>query len=127
MTKLDSLELPSDLQWTDETAWSPVEENQEYSLAGSLIGEAGVKLAGRPITLVGGERWGWVTWATITELMEMAAVPNKKMLLTLNNGRVFNVKFNYSGGGPITSTPIDDLHPPRPEHNYFITLRLTEV
>lgn len=127
MTTLDDVTLPADLQWIDEALWCPVEAVKEYSLAGSLIIDEGTKLAGRPITLAGGENFAWSTWETVTTLMAMAAIPGSTMTLTLDDGREFSVRFDHASGPPVIPTAIDDINPPRPEHKYFFTLKLIEV
>ena len=66
-TSLAEIALPNDLLWVDEFKWTPVSSTGSYSLAGSLIIEQGVKLAGRPITLEPPElEMAWVARATVS-------------------------------------------------------------
>lgn len=63
--------LPKDLQWTDEFNWSPVAQNIEFSLTGALHIQEGVKLMGREITLAGLDNMAWITREQATILMSM--------------------------------------------------------
>ena len=38
--------------FSDEFAWKPIEQNQEYAVDGTLIVQEGKKKSGRPITLL---------------------------------------------------------------------------
>ena len=50
-----TLALSDRLAWTDEFAWSPVQQALEYSTTGVPLIDVAVKQAGRPITLEGKE------------------------------------------------------------------------
>lgn len=85
--------------------WSPMEQSFEYSLAGSLVVDAGQKLAGRPITLTGGEDFAWTTRAIVLALKVKEATPGIEMVLDYN-GREFDVMFDLSGGPAVIATPV---------------------
>lgn len=91
--QLDNLTLPTDLIWVDEFDWSPIEQTQTYSITGALIIESGTKQAGRIITLKGDNNSGLASRATIKNLYEK--LNDASMILTLNDGRTFNVVFNH--------------------------------
>lgn len=105
MIKLDDVVLPDGLWWADELNWCPVEQSAEYSLAGSLVIDHGTKLAGRPITLVGGENFGWTDRETVLALKEMEATSGIEMTL-IYGSRTFDVMFDLAGGPAVTATPI---------------------
>ena len=58
---LGAVTLPQGLVWSDEFDWTPLAQTTEYSLTGALIVEQAEKQAGRPITLVGGIDFAWLT------------------------------------------------------------------
>ena len=49
---LDSVELGDQLEWVDEFTWDAVAQEQERSLGGQLLVQEGLKIHGRPITLL---------------------------------------------------------------------------
>ena len=124
---LDTVTLPSDLLWEDETDWTPVAQSTEYTLAGALAIETGVMQAGRPITLVGGEDRAWASRTTVLALMALAAVPGETMTLTLNDARTFTVAFRHGDGQPVEARPIVPYNTPAAGDYYALTLRLMEV
>ena len=103
--KLDEIVLPDGIWWADEMNWSPMEQSFEYSLAGSLVVDAGQKLAGRPITLTGGEDFAWTTRAIVLALKVKEATPGIELALDYN-GREFDVMFDLSGGPAVIATPV---------------------
>jgi hypothetical protein len=128
MITLDTIELPADLWWQDETAWTPVEQAEpSYNVDGSMVVESATRQAGRPITLAGDESAAWVSYQTVLDLMAYAAVAGKEMVLTLHDGRTFNVMFRYHDGGPLTATPVALRLPPAADDEYWLVLRLMEI
>lgn len=90
---LNALAIPGDLLWTDEFNWNPVERATEYSLSGALVVDVGERLAGRPITLESQDDGGWVPRSTLVSLYAMAGNKTLAIVLTLGDGRTFNVSF----------------------------------
>lgn len=90
--------LSDRLDWTDEYAWSPVEQSAEYSLTGALLLQVGAKLAGRPITLVGTETAAWLPRSVCDTLYAWAAVPSAEFDLVLR-GLTHRVAFDHARGG----------------------------
>ena len=72
---LDSITLPTDLIWIDEYAWTPVKQSINTAVNGGLIIEAAAALAGRPITLQGGDDYAWASKATLELLRLKQATP----------------------------------------------------
>ena len=80
---LDSITLPTDLIWIDEYAWTPVKQSINTAVNGGLIIEAAAALAGRPITLQGGDDYAWASKATLELLRLKQATPGLVMSLSL--------------------------------------------
>lgn len=89
---LDSVELP-DLDWTDER-WTKFTQAKARSLTGKVIVDRSQRIAGRPVTLKGGSKWGAITRAQLQALEALANTPGD-MNLTLPDGRVLVVQFEY--------------------------------
>lgn len=125
MITLDAVTLPEDLIWTDEFSWTPVQQTESFTLTGALVVEAGIKQAGRPITLVGGDSAAWIDRATLASLHAKLA-DAAAMTLTLNDGRVFSVVFKHDGQ-PIDAAPIIDFSTPDNSDWYSLALKLMQV
>lgn len=121
---LDGQELPADLQWIDEFDYSPVAQTLDHSIGGALMVQEGAKLAGRPVTLSGGD-WAWVTRATVKNLFGIL-LPGHIMVLDLEDGRTLAVMWRFADT-PIKSTPVIFQAPADDADGYYIELRLVEV
>lgn len=103
------LTLPIDLIWIDEFEWQPVEARMSRSVAGALLVDRGVKIAGRPMTLVGSDNHGWVTRDTLDALYAWAALPDAEFTLQYRNA-LHSVIFDHSRiaveGRPVFEFPI---------------------
>lgn len=119
MISLDALNLTSDLLWTDEYNWSPVSQNIEILLTGTLFIEEDVQQTGRPITLVGGDTFGYVKKSVVDALKVMADTPDTVYTLTLNNGTTYPVKFV---GERFSAKMIAEHN--NPDTNYYYTISL---
>lgn len=124
--QLDDIVLPDDLLWVDEFDWSPVTQSMALTLTGALLVESAVQLAGRPITLVGGQDYGWTTRAVVVALKAKAANPVIEMVLTLNDYRQFNVIFNHAQTA-IEARDLQGYNAPDDDDHYTLTLRLLEI
>jgi hypothetical protein len=121
---LDSIALPDDLVWVDEFAYTPVIQELAWAVDGTLIIQQGIKLAGRTITLSGGENYGWITRATLL-LVHAKAIAGVTCTLTLSDSRVFSVKFRQDN--PLEAHPVLDYASPDASDFYYITLPFIEV
>ncbi len=115
---LDAVALPEELVWRDEFKWTPVKQSIEYTLPGAQIIDSGVKLAGRPISL--NDENAWVDYMTLNALYAKLQA-DSEMVLTLIDGRVFNVRFDHQNT-PLTATPVIDYN--HPDNNDFYRLSL---
>lgn len=122
---LNAIELPSDLLWVDEYDWSPVEQTINKSLTGALIIQEAAQLKGRPITLVGGNDYAWVTKATLESLRLLTQTAAEN--LTLNyHGTDYNVRF-MRDSSPVQGRQVADFANPQSDDRYSVTIRLIEV
>ncbi len=121
-----TITLPDDLRWVDETDWTPAEQTTEYSLAGALIVDGGLKQAGRPITLDSYDGDVWLSRSTVLALQALAAIPGLEMTLMLW-GVTYTVIFSHEDGRPVEAAPVLPISPPADDDWYTLTLRLMEI
>lgn len=105
---LDDITLPEEMIWLDEAKWSAVAQSTGYALSGSLIVEQGVKLAGRQMSL-GGDNC-WARWSLVKQIQSTTHVPDKRMTLTLEDGRSYQVIWDHEND-PIEITRIYERQP----------------
>lgn len=123
--RLDGLILPPDLLWTDEFDWTPTEQHQSYSLTGAVIFETAIKQAGRPITLQGGQDYGWVIRTQVEAVYSKLSITTPLVLvLPIMSG--FNVRFRHEDK-PIDSKPIVDYRILAGSDFYTLTVKLITV
>lgn len=125
MITLGALTLPADLLWSDEFDWTPIQQSKAYTLTGALVIESGKMLAGRPITLTGGQDYAWANRATIKSLYALLDT-DPTLTLTLNDARAFSVKFAHDGQ-PIQAKQRIDFNNPDDSDYYTLTLKLITV
>lgn len=122
---LDTIEIPEDVWWSDEFAWSAVEQTTEYSVTGALIIDVGTKQAGRSITLQSAARGGWVPRGVVLALQAQRAVPDAELPLVLADGREFLVRHDHSRD--MEAEPVRPAADMTDDTPYRITLPLIEV
>lgn len=124
---LDTVQLPRGLIWVDEFDWRPVEASTEYTLSGALVYDSATRQAGRPITLQANEDAGWLgmTRAVVLAIQALASAPGAVYVLTLADGRSFDVAF--APDNPFEARPVARPELPGADHPYVATLRLIEV
>lgn len=122
---MTTLTLPVDMLWTDEFAWRPVEQRQQYTLTGALVVEAAARQSGRQITLSAGDDYAWMTRATLDTLRTWSLLPAQSFTL-LYRGVMRTVAFDHAEGA-ITATQIIDYSDPDAADDYAVTLRFIEV
>jgi hypothetical protein len=128
MITLDTIELPYELLWSDEFAWTGVVAGARYSLQGTQhIQKSKTQDGkGRAITLMGPD--AWISRATLLLMYAKAAdIETESMVLTLHDGRTFNVIFRHWEPPAIEATPIKKLANPGSDEEYILTLRLVTV
>lgn len=126
----DTLNLPSDLVWTDEFSWCPTAGEYAYSLTGALLYEVGDKQSGREITLVApDDTMAWVSRATMLTLKSWLQPATRKMRLKLEyptDTREFVVMFKH-GADPISASPVTTFASHDPGDWFKVSLKLLEV
>lgn len=133
---LAGIELPADLQWTDEfTAWR-VGQQVRTSLTGARIVQESALQAGRPITLQtqrdGAAYVAPVTLAVLRALQDSESQPRVApltLILPAHNGgdRTFSVAWRRTDGAGLEAEPIRFAVPALDGDYFSITLRLMTV
>lgn len=101
---LGSITLPNGLRWSDEFAWSPVAQSTEFGLTGALIIQEGARQNGRPITLVGGINFAWLTRSALLALQTALDAATGPLTLTLHDNRTYQVYPRRDGDGPVSAS-----------------------
>jgi len=121
---LDSIILPSELNWVDEHDWQPVQQNFTRSLGGRLFVQKRTVIKGRPITLASFTDPEWIDRAKLDKLISLA---EKGQVMTLVlNAFSYQVMFDYSAS-PIEASPIEDFVAQSPDNFYTIVIKLVTV
>lgn len=120
-----TITLPEDMQWIDEFDWTPVEQDAEYGLTGSLIVQKGIKATGRPITMFGGDNACWVPRSKVVELQALLTTDDESLTLDYH-GTEFTVIWDHNNK-PLDSKPVARIRNPGSEHKYTLTLRFLEA
>ena len=127
MIQLSALSLPSSLVWTDARAWSPVSQSSKRALDGSMVTFHRALKAGRPITLEGGQSWGWMTGEQVAALSILAASPGAIYPLQIN-GQTYQVAFRHDEPPAFEARPLRPQNPtPGPSTWYVATIKLMTV
>lgn len=123
---LGALQIPRGMVWSDEFGWNPVEKSLEYSVTGAALIDAGVRLAGRPITLQGEADAGWIKRGGLVALQALnAGDPVGEHALVLADGRSFTVQF--APGLAVEGKPLARPELPAEDYPYIATVRLITV
>ncbi len=133
---LAGLELPADLQWTDEfTAWR-VGQQVRNSLNGAMIVQESARQAGRPITLQttrDGTAYVGVVALPIVRALQAseseARLSPLELVMPAHNGgdRTFQVRWRRVDGPAIEVEPTRFAVPALDSDLFSITLRLMTV
>ena len=116
-----TVELPGDLEWTDEYQWSPIAGESAYSLGGRLVVHESAVLTGRPLTLSGDPTW--LQRGTIEQLRAMD-LPSAVLTVTLADGRQFLCGWRRDDGPPIRAESVAYSAPSADTDWYSVTLQL---
>lgn len=124
--QLDTVTLPDDFLWVNEFGWSPVVQHTERSLTGALVVHEAQQSYGRSIVLGDGEH-SWLFRDQLEALFLLSAQSNRRMSLTLPDGRTFTVIFDRSDGGALEAYPIAPTAQPSGQDYYGVVIRLLTV
>jgi hypothetical protein len=120
-----AIDLPTDLLWVDEFAWSAIEQSREYTSTGALHVEEWQRQAGRLITLEGGTDYAWCLRGPLLTLNAWAQQPGLLMTLT-HKGTDYQVIWDHAARA-IEAQAVVDYSDPEPNDAYSLTLRFLEM
>ena len=137
MASLDGIQLPDDLNWSDEfTAWR-VGQVMRPSLTGALIVQEAAMQAGRPITLQSTTLGNGVYVAPVSHAVlealrakeEVAGAAPMTLELPATGGgtRSMQVRWRRTDGAAIEAQPVRFIVPAEPGDYFLVTLRLIQV
>lgn len=133
---IDSVSLDPYLQWIDEfsTGSDLVGQQETISITGALVVQASAQQAGRLMTLqtntMEGDTnsfAGVLTRAQVNALRTLAATPGAVYVVTMPDGRTFNVMFRRSGNAAVDATQILFQVPIDDGDWYSVTINLIQV
>ena len=116
---LDSITLPAGLIWPDKYNWTPVSQSVDISLTGTLVIQEAAQLAGRPITLAGGDRFCWVPRSVIDTLYATLQTAGLTMTLDLGADGSHQVIWRRDGQS-LEVAPVVDYSDPVDASMYVI-------
>lgn len=129
---LGGIDLPVDIEWSDEGGWMPTAQIVTTTITGAQIIQASAVQAGRPITLVArGDQHVWLSYDQVQTLRALAESNlSTPMSLVLIDGRTFTVVWRHQDTA-VEFEPVlysvsadSDTNDARP---YTLTLRLMQV
>lgn len=123
-----TIALSDDLVWSDEFAWSGVQQTVERSVTGALLVSLGSMSGGRPITLKGSSDSGWLTRATVQALKAWEASPGIVMTLSIG-ATTRSVMWRLQDGPGVAAEPVLEFSAADTDNAdfYVCTLNLMEV
>jgi len=121
-----SIELPIDLIWSDELAWSPVEQSVAMSITGAMIIDTSARTNGRPITLSGDQNHAWMPYSIVSQLRAWADDPTTEMTLSIGSSS-YTVIFRHNEKPAIDVTPVIDYSVRENSDYFYGTLKFLEV
>ena len=120
---LHNLDLPADLFWTNEFDWNAQRQNLRRSVTGALLVQESAVTAGRPITLVGGDDFGWMSRDQVDAWYAQANAAPVDMALNFH-GRNFTVRFT---GDRFRARALQPFSEPASSDRYVPSLFLITV
>lgn len=125
VTTLEGISLEG-LVMDNEMAFTPVEAKISHSLDGGVIVWEG-NSSGRPIDMVGGSDFGWLTRSVLKQIKALAAVPNATYTL-VHNFETFRVRFRHEESAPVSASPLV-ARPNQADTDYYnnVAIKLMEV
>ncbi len=122
----ETIELPKECIWTDEFEWSNVKSQMFYSIMGDLIIQPALTTKGRPVTLEGQN--AVIKRKNLNILLNWTNMINHILLLTLHDGRSFNVIFKTWEPPVINATsPTGGYANPHDNLYYTLTIKLAII
>lgn len=126
MIRLDGIQLPDGLVWTDEYAAQSVAQTMRRTLDGGLVVFYGQQAGGLAITLESEPDAGWLTRTQVEALKQRADSPGAVFLLELR-GQAFQVMFRHHDPPAFEAKALVNLANPSHGDFFLATLKLMTV
>lgn len=94
----------SDLIWQDRFSANDIEQTNRRTLGGELVSYVGTLIAGRPITLLATEKFGWQHKDVVVLLMALSSVPGAIYEFVFG-AETYQVMFDHSQGPAVDMQP----------------------
>jgi len=119
--------LDKDMIWENEFQFTPAAGTAERAIDGHMVVQSFKTVGGQPMTLVGGESFGWQTRSTVIALQALANNPGATFTVTLPDTRTFNVMFRVEEETVMLFQPIALASAPDANFWYYGTINLRIV
>jgi len=121
-TTLNAITFPDDTLWLDKWDHSSINQTVSVTLGGKQVIEESQKQKGRSITLAG----EWLDKTVLDALVVERDTLDNTMVLTLNDGRTFNVRFKQAPDA-LNVIPIIEYAGYLAGDYFDVTLKLFEI
>lgn len=101
----------SDLRWVDDLEWTGIHCEVEDGINGNLVAQQVALTDGRPITLEGDDKSGWLSRSVLDSLRTLAAVVDATYTLIINSVS-YTVRFRHEDAPVIEAEPVIDYEVP---------------
>lgn len=125
LVTLGGLDLPDDIDWTDEFTFQAVGQSVTRTIAGNHVEFNQTLVRGRPITLVANEDEGWLTKAQVDSIQTFASTPGATFTLDIG-AQSFTVAFRQDEGA-FSPSPLLARIDPAAGDFFTATIRLRTV
>ena len=105
MIQLGAVELNKNMIWEDRYSYSPIRQEVDFTLGGSLVVYAGAVVGARPITLVAIEDQGWLTKDQADAVYAMCNQVGTVYTLTIG-AESFSVIFRHHDAPAVSFSPL---------------------
>ncbi len=103
--RIDTLDLPDNMLWTDRHQWLPVGQSVRRTVAGNVVTFAQSLIKGQPITLVANAAQGWLTLTQVDALKTLASTVGATYTLMIE-AEIFVVQFRHEDFPAIEVEPL---------------------
>lgn len=93
------------LIWADKFEFAQITAETAETLSGNkIVWET--EHSGQPITLTGGSDYGWLNYAIISDIAELAKQSNGEFVLTMDDNSTKRVRFRHENSPVIIAQPV---------------------
>lgn len=118
-----TIDLPSDLIWSDEFDTTQVAQSLQRTLSGALVRFESQKHEGRKITLNSDIDSGWTDRATVKLLRAMFEIADQALELSFH-GETYDVIVDRSSGSGLRAVPVIDCSDASDDSKYSVSIDL---